>query len=164
MPEAPKMRGSRKSGAPMSRCRPCFLQPDLWPGITSCYAVMRELPAFRSSHQAILLLCCSVLARLGSYEILAPISAGGMGEVYKAHEAKLGREVTMAGGNVPLESRSSKSSSTASWPPSINVGQFIGDVPREHQPACSHIGKVLILCSSGDGRQLTPSANQLHIE
>ena len=126
---------------------------------------MQELLTFRSSHQAILLLCCSVLARLRSYEILAPISAGGMGEVYKAHEAKLGREVTMVDGNVPLEPRSSKSSSTASWPPSINVGQFIGDdVPREHQPACSHIGKVLILCSSGDGRQLTPSANQLHIE
>jgi len=88
-----------------------------------------------------------------------------MGEVYKARDAKLDREVTMVGGNVPLEPRSSKSSSTASWPPSINVGQFIADdVPRENQPACSHIGKVLILCSSGDGRQLTPSANQQRIE
>ena len=103
--------------------------------------------------------------RLGPYEILSLIGVGGMGEVYKARHAKLGRLVTMAGGNVPLESRSSKSSSTASWQPSINVGQFIGDgVRRRHQPARSHIGKVLILCSSRDGRQLTPSANQLHIE
>ena len=133
---------------------------------------MRQDPLFRSSpstvresisdqvHQTILLLCCSVLARLGSYEILAPIDVGGLGELYKARDAKLGREVTRVGGNVPLEPRNSKSSSTASWPPSINVGQFIGDdVSREQQPPCSHIGKVLILCSTGDGRQLKHSAN-----
>src|SRR5580700_11406113 len=34
-------------------------------------------------------------ARLGSYEILAPIGAGGMGEVYKAHDTKLQREVAI---------------------------------------------------------------------
>jgi hypothetical protein len=49
-----------------------------------------------------------VLARLGSYEILAPISAGGMGEVNKARDAKLGREVTMLGGNVPLDPGAAK--------------------------------------------------------
>ena len=30
---------------------------------------------------------------LGSYEVFAPIGAGGMGEVYKAHDNKLGRNV-----------------------------------------------------------------------
>ena len=34
-------------------------------------------------------------SRLGSYEILAPIGAGGMGEVYRARDAKLGRDVAM---------------------------------------------------------------------
>ena len=34
-------------------------------------------------------------SRLGSYEILAPIGAGGMGEVYRARDAKLGREVAI---------------------------------------------------------------------
>src|SRR3954447_24032607 len=33
--------------------------------------------------------------RLGPYEILAPIGAGGMGEVYRAKDTKLGRKVAI---------------------------------------------------------------------
>src|SRR5271169_5891413 len=37
----------------------------------------------------------SIGRRLGSYEILAPIGAGGMGEVYRARDTRLDREVAI---------------------------------------------------------------------
>ena len=37
----------------------------------------------------------SVGNKLGPYEILAPIGAGGMGEVYRACDTRLGRDVAI---------------------------------------------------------------------
>ncbi len=34
-------------------------------------------------------------AKLGPYEVLAPLGAGGMGEVYRARDPRLGREVAI---------------------------------------------------------------------
>jgi len=33
--------------------------------------------------------------RLGPYEIVAPLGAGGMGEVYRAHDPRLDRHVAI---------------------------------------------------------------------
>src|SRR5262249_35912275 len=40
-------------------------------------------------------LSLSTGSRLGPYEIVAPLGAGGMGEVYRARDPKLGREIAI---------------------------------------------------------------------
>jgi serine/threonine protein kinase len=37
----------------------------------------------------------SPTTRLGTYEIVGPLGAGGMGEVYRAKDLRLGREVAV---------------------------------------------------------------------
>src|SRR5271170_4212250 len=44
-------------------------------------------------------------ARLGPYEILAPIGAGGMGEVYRAHDSRLDRDVAIKVSNAQFTER-----------------------------------------------------------
>jgi len=34
-------------------------------------------------------------SKLGIYEVVAPLGAGGMGEVYRARDTKLGRDVAI---------------------------------------------------------------------
>src|SRR5262249_54559562 len=66
-----------------------FLQPD--PVLARSLAVyyMRRV----QSHESFMPLAAH--ARLGPYEILAPIGSGGMGEVYRARDTRLRRDVAI---------------------------------------------------------------------
>jgi eukaryotic-like serine/threonine-protein kinase len=46
--------------------------------------------------------------RLGPYEILAPLGAGGMGEVYRAHDSRLNRDVAIKVANADFSERFSR--------------------------------------------------------
>ena len=37
----------------------------------------------------------AVGSRLGPYEVISPIGVGGMGEIYRAHDSRLGRHVAI---------------------------------------------------------------------
>ena len=53
----------------------------------------RHPPAWRGNLCAVLPLSSG--SRLGTYEVLSPLGAGGMGEVHRARDTRLGREVAI---------------------------------------------------------------------
>src|SRR5947207_1400713 len=74
--------------------RECGADSDLRSDVESLLALRTQAEGFLESQpnatETIL-----VGPQLGSYRILSPIGAGGMGEVYRAHDSKLGRDVAI---------------------------------------------------------------------
>src|SRR6202165_147729 len=54
----------------------------------------------------------SVGDKLGPYEILAPLGAGGMGEVYRAHDSRLNRDVAIKVSNAQFTERFTREART----------------------------------------------------
>src|SRR5207237_254759 len=53
------------------------------------------MSSMTTRYHAALLMYRSPGSRLGLYEVLSPLGAGGMGEVYRAHDTKLNRDVAL---------------------------------------------------------------------
>ena len=74
--------------------------------------------------------------KLGPYEIVAPLGAGGMGEVYRARDTRLGRDVAVKvlphelSGNAEVRARFEREAETVSGLRPPNHGPQ-SDVGRE---------------------------------
>ena len=85
--------------------------------------------------------------KLGPYEVLAPLGAGGMGEVFRARDTRLGRDVAvkvlpdhLAGDPKALHRfetrrRPSPPSRTRTSSPSLDVGEIERHPLRRHRAA-----------------------------
>ena len=55
----------------------------------------RKFPRYANDVRYIAPMSLAPGTRLGPYEIVSPLGAGGMGEVYRAKDTRLGREVAI---------------------------------------------------------------------
>lgn len=99
-------------------------------------------------------------AKIGPYEILAPIGAGGMGEAYKARDTRLGREVAVkilpaefAEDPERLRRFAQEARATAALD-HLNILAVFDDEPRQHRLAFESCRSTRGLTSHLKGVQL----------
>src|SRR5436309_177811 len=63
--------------------------------VQSLLAAHAQAEGFLSAPRSSAVPALAAGARLGPYEIAGPLGAGGMGEVYRAHDGRLDREVAI---------------------------------------------------------------------
>ncbi len=94
--------------------------------------------------------------RLGPYEILSPIGAGGMGEVYKARDTRLDRTVAIkvlpehVASDPDLKQRFEREAKTISslnhphicGSPDMKVGRILLNL----QGRCRHLERTRLIC------------------
>ena len=71
--------------------------------------------------------------RLGPYEIITPLGAGGMGEVYRAHDSRLGRDVAIKVTKEEFSERFAREARAIAALNHTNVCQLIDGIEATHE-------------------------------
>ena len=109
--------------------------------------------------------------RLGPYEILSPLGAGGMGEVYRARDGRLGREVAVKVLPAALASdperlkrfeRESRSASSLNHPNIVKVLEF-GETAVKSQFMTMEYLEGRELAKALANKQPLPRARIVHV-
>src|SRR5216683_3074674 len=86
----------------------------------------------------------SISDKLGLYEILAPIGAGGMGEVYRAHDPRLSRDAAIKVSNAQFTEHLAREARTEIHTMSAGQPQALFWAAESNDPYCAARVKTVV--------------------